>query len=94
MRVKRPGARLGHGGEMNLIEAARPAKIRFVSAVQEARRQRARPAMVVRCPGIPEAMTVTVRSRFGPMCSACGAVIDSSPSHRIVDLLVRVRSVA
>ena len=77
---------------MNLVEAVRPGKLRFVSAIHEARRQRARPAMVVRCPEIPEAMTVTVRSRFGPMCSACGAVIDSSPSHGVIDRPARVRT--
>jgi hypothetical protein len=48
--------------------------------------------MVVRCPEIPEAMTLTVRSRCGPMCSACGAMIDSSPSHGVIDLLARIQA--
>jgi hypothetical protein len=70
---------------MSLADAVRPGKLRFLTVIQEARGQRARPTMVVCCPGVPEALTVTVRSRFGPMCSACGAVIDSSPSHAIID---------
>jgi hypothetical protein len=61
-----------------------PRVMRLAAAVQEAWRQRARPTLVVRCPGIPEARTITVRSRFGPMCSACGAVIDRSSSHRVI----------
>jgi hypothetical protein len=66
------------------LEEVRPGVMKFAAAIQEARRQRARPTVVVHCPGIPESHTITVRSRFGPMCSACGAVIDRSPSHTIV----------
>ena len=66
------------------LEERLPGVMRFAAAIQEARRQRARPRVVVRCPGIPESETIAVRSRFGPMCSACGAVIDRSPSHSII----------
>jgi hypothetical protein len=63
------------------LEVIRPRLMKLTAAIREARRQRARPPVVVHCPGIPESQTIAVRSRFGPMCSACGAVIDRSPSH-------------
>jgi hypothetical protein len=65
---------------------ALPRLMRLAATIQEARRQRARPTLVVGCPGVPAAHVITVRSRFGPMCSACGAVIDRSPSHRIIEV--------
>jgi hypothetical protein len=64
---------------------AQPRVTRLAAAIQEARRQRARSTLIVRCPGLPAAQIITVRSRFGPMCSACGAVIDLSSSHRIIE---------
>jgi hypothetical protein len=71
--------RTAHG-----LERLQPRVRKFAAAIQEARRQRARATVVVHCPGIPESQTITVRSRFGPMCSACGAVIDRSPSHTTI----------
>jgi hypothetical protein len=60
--------------------------VRLAATIREARRQRTRPILVVGCPGVPAAHVITVRSRFGPMCSACGAVIDRSSSHRIIEV--------
>jgi hypothetical protein len=41
------------------------------------------PVLMVECPDRPDGCVSTTRSALGPVCSACGALIERSISHDI-----------
>ena len=63
--------------------AARQRDVKLGVAIREARRQWRRPLLVVYCP-YEQAQAITTRSRRGPTCSGCGALIDLAPCHSVI----------
>jgi len=63
--------------------AARQRDVKLGMAIREAHRQWRRPRMVVYCP-YERAQAITARSRRGPMCSGCSALIDHARSHSVI----------
>jgi hypothetical protein len=63
----------------------RPWLMKLGMAIREAHRQRRRPQLVVYCP-YERAQAVTARSRRGPICSGCSALIDQSRNHSVIEV--------
>jgi len=71
-----------------VLGAARQADVKLGMAIREAHRQLRRPRLVVYCP-YERAQAITARSRRGPMCSGCGALIDQDHCHRVIEVCSR-----